>query len=186
MMPEVLYQFEKLFYLLCWLERRTLLTWLLMVSLFMIKNAYKVAFFKKIISYSRGFIKNWRNRRLLASNRMVTMAGQSSVRKQENFSWRILCSSRRILRSPMPNEHPAIVGLRTENRIWVFTWYTLFFGFQYPPVLAYTYKAIVLFQQPSCNLLPVFCCCSFTLLLTRSDLPSMTDCLNTGRHCFLL
>ena len=35
------------------------------------------------------------------------MEGQSSVRKQAKFSRRILCSSRRILRSLMPNEHPA-------------------------------------------------------------------------------
>lgn len=119
MMPEVLYQFEKFFYLLCWLERRTLLTWLLIVLLFMIKNAYKVAFFKNLFP---------------------------------------------------------IAGVRTENRIWVFMWYTLFFGFQYPPVLAYTYKAIVLFQQPSGNLLPVFCCWLFYSLI-NTFWPSINDWL---------
>ena len=36
------------------------------------------------------------------------MEGQSSVRKKAKFSRRILCSKRRILRSPMLNEHPAI------------------------------------------------------------------------------
>ena len=41
------------------------------------------------------------------------MEGQSSVRKQAKFSRRILCSSRRILRSPMPNEHPAFDRERT-------------------------------------------------------------------------
>ena len=35
------------------------------------------------------------------------MEGQSSLRKQAKFSRRILSSSRRILRSPMPNEKPA-------------------------------------------------------------------------------
>ena len=35
------------------------------------------------------------------------MEGQSSVSKQAKFSRRILCSKRRILRSPMLNEHPA-------------------------------------------------------------------------------
>ena len=35
------------------------------------------------------------------------MEGQSSVRKQAKFSRRILCSKRRILQSPMLNEHPA-------------------------------------------------------------------------------
>ena len=34
------------------------------------------------------------------------MEGQSSVSKQAKFSRRILCSKRRILRSPMLNEHP--------------------------------------------------------------------------------
>ena len=32
---------------------------------------------------------------------------QISLRKQAKFSRRILCSSHRILLSPMPNEHPA-------------------------------------------------------------------------------
>ena len=54
----------------------------------------------------RGFIKNWRNRRILESNRRVIMEGQSSVRKQAKFSRRIVRSKRRILRSPMLNEHP--------------------------------------------------------------------------------
>ena len=130
-------------------------------------------------------MKNWRNRRLLASNRRVTMEGQSSVRKQAKFSRRILCSSRRILRSPMPNEHPAIVGVRTENKIWVFTWYTLFLGFQYPPVLAYTYKAIVLFQQPSCNLLPVFCYWLFYSLI-NTFWPSSNDWLPEHWKALLL
>ena len=35
------------------------------------------------------------------------MEGQTSLRKQAKFSPRILCSRRRILQSPMPNEHPA-------------------------------------------------------------------------------
>ena len=35
------------------------------------------------------------------------MKGQSSHRKQAKFSRRILCSSQRILRSPMPNEQTA-------------------------------------------------------------------------------
>ena len=34
------------------------------------------------------------------------MEGQSSLSKQAKFSWRILFSSGRILRSPLPNEHP--------------------------------------------------------------------------------
>ena len=34
------------------------------------------------------------------------MERQSSLRKQTKFSRRILCSSRRILPCPMPNEHP--------------------------------------------------------------------------------
>ena len=38
------------------------------------------------------------------------MEGQSSVRKQAKFSRRILCSKRRILRSPMLNEHPERVS----------------------------------------------------------------------------
>ena len=35
------------------------------------------------------------------------MEGQSPLRKQAKFSPRILCSSRRILRFPMLNKHPA-------------------------------------------------------------------------------
>ena len=38
------------------------------------------------------------------------MEGQGSLRKQAKFSQRILCSRRRILRSPMPNEHPDLCG----------------------------------------------------------------------------
>ena len=34
------------------------------------------------------------------------MKEQSSFREQAKFSWRILRSRWRILRSPMPNEHP--------------------------------------------------------------------------------
>ena len=34
------------------------------------------------------------------------MEGQSSLRKQTKFSRIILCSNRRILQSPRPNEHP--------------------------------------------------------------------------------
>ena len=37
------------------------------------------------------------------------MEGQSSLRKQAKFSWIILCSKQRILRSPMLNEHPALL-----------------------------------------------------------------------------
>ena len=56
------------------------------------------------------------------------MEGQSSVRKQAIFE--ILCSSRRILRSPMPNEYPAysnsikllffdaILFIRTQTHDW--------------------------------------------------------------------
>ena len=36
------------------------------------------------------------------------MEEQSSLRKQAKFSSRILCSSQRILRSPVPNKYPAI------------------------------------------------------------------------------
>ena len=39
---------------------------------------------------------------ILQSNK-IAMEGQSSLRKQAKFSRRILCSSRRILRSLMPN-----------------------------------------------------------------------------------
>ena len=53
-----------------------------------------------------GFIKNWRNRRILENNRRVIMEGQNPVRKQAKFSRRIRCSSRRILQFLMPNEHP--------------------------------------------------------------------------------
>ena len=35
--------------------------------------------------------------------------GRSSVRKQAKFCRRILCSRQRILRSPMPNEHPVFM-----------------------------------------------------------------------------
>ena len=38
------------------------------------------------------------------------MEGQSSLRKQAKFSQRILCNSRRILRSSIPNEHPGVVS----------------------------------------------------------------------------
>ena len=34
------------------------------------------------------------------------MKEQRSFRERVEFSWRILRSSRRILQSPMPNEHP--------------------------------------------------------------------------------
>ena len=34
------------------------------------------------------------------------MKEQSSFRERAKFSWRILCSRWRILRSPLPNEHP--------------------------------------------------------------------------------
>ena len=37
------------------------------------------------------------------------MKEQSSLREQAKFSWRILRSRRRILRSPIPNEHPGII-----------------------------------------------------------------------------
>ena len=37
------------------------------------------------------------------------MKGQSSLTKQAKFSRRILCGSRRILRSPMLNEHAVAV-----------------------------------------------------------------------------
>ena len=59
-----------------------------------------------VVGESRGFIKNWRNRRILESNRRIIMEGQSSVRKQAKFSRRILGSKQGILRSPMLNEHP--------------------------------------------------------------------------------
>ena len=36
------------------------------------------------------------------------MKEQSSFRERAKFSRRILCSRERILRSPMPNEHPAL------------------------------------------------------------------------------
>ena len=39
------------------------------------------------------------------------MKEQSSFREQAKFSWRTLCSSRRILRSPMSNEDPDSNGL---------------------------------------------------------------------------
>lgn len=35
------------------------------------------------------------------------MEEQISLWKQEKFSQRILCNSRRILQSPVPKEHPA-------------------------------------------------------------------------------
>ena len=41
------------------------------------------------------------------------MEGQTSLGKQAKFNQRILCSSRGILRSPMPNEHSAI---RSSNK----------------------------------------------------------------------
>ena len=37
------------------------------------------------------------------------MEGQSSLRKQAKFSQRILCSSLRILQSPLPNEQTATI-----------------------------------------------------------------------------
>jgi len=51
------------------------------------------------------------------------MEGKSPARKQAKFSWRILCSSRRILRCPMPNEHPVLIhhlGFSCGNpaRLW--------------------------------------------------------------------
>ena len=49
------------------------------------------------------FIKNWNT----VKHQEIILAGQSSLRKQAIFSWRILRSRRRILRSPMPTEHPA-------------------------------------------------------------------------------
>ena len=42
---------------------------------------------------------------------------QSSLRKQAKFSQRILCSSRRILWSPMPHEHPNSVSCSHINDI---------------------------------------------------------------------
>ena len=39
------------------------------------------------------------------------MEGQSSLGKQAKFSRRIVRSSRRIVRSPMPNEHPDSYGI---------------------------------------------------------------------------
>ena len=44
------------------------------------------------------------------------MEGQSSLKTQAKFSRRILCGSRRILRSPMPNEHPVLKSLKREKQ----------------------------------------------------------------------
>ena len=37
------------------------------------------------------------------------MKEQSSFRERAKFSWRILCSRRRILQSPIRNEHPGVI-----------------------------------------------------------------------------
>ena len=53
------------------------------------------------------------------------MKEKSSFRERAKFSRRILCSRRRIIRSPMPNEHPdcigfallrSVIGLKTRDR----------------------------------------------------------------------
>ena len=49
------------------------------------------------------------------------MEGQRSPRKQGKFRGRVLCRSRRILRSPMPNEHSVICSLPNDfNNLKVF------------------------------------------------------------------
>ena len=70
----------------------------------------------------RFFIKKWSSRRILSSNKRIIIDAQSSLRKQGDFIQRILCGSRRILRSPMPNENPGIENLflfigKTERNI---------------------------------------------------------------------
>lgn len=70
----------------------------------------------------RFFIKKWSSRRILSSNKRIIIDAQSSLRKQADFIQRILCGSRRILRSPMPNENPGIENLflfigKTERNI---------------------------------------------------------------------
>ena len=49
------------------------------------------------------------------------MKGQSSLRKQAKFNLRILCGSQRILRSLMPNQHPACVSLKVNSISMVIT-----------------------------------------------------------------
>ena len=51
------------------------------------------------------------------------MEGQSPVRKQTKFSRRILCSNRRILQSPMFDEHPMVVALFLHGKFTLtFSW----------------------------------------------------------------
>jgi len=74
------------------------------------------------ISAIRFFIKKWSSRRILSSNKRIIMDAQSSLRKRADCIQRILCGSRRILRSPMPNENPGIENLflfigKTERNI---------------------------------------------------------------------
>ena len=64
--------------------------------------------FAVYLSDIRVFILNWSSRRILLTHRRIFMEGQRSRRKQGKFRGRIQCRSRRILWSPMPNEHPVM------------------------------------------------------------------------------
>lgn len=88
------------------------------------------------ISAIRFFIKKWRSRRILSSNKTIIMDAQSSLRKQADFIQRILCGSWRILRSPMPNENPGIENLflfigKTERNMYLTRQNLVFFFFFY-------------------------------------------------------
>lgn len=60
-----------------------------------------IFFFAVYLSDIRVFILNW-------SKWRIFMEGQVSLRKQGKFRGRVQCRSRRILRSPMPDEHPVM------------------------------------------------------------------------------
>ena len=82
----------------------------------------------------RFFIKKWSSRRILSGNKRIIIDAQSSLRKQADFIQRILCGSRRILRSPIPNENPGIENLflfigKTEINIYLTRQNLVFFLF---------------------------------------------------------